>query len=329
MAKAVAIKAIAIPEPNLPWVDHQEDRSFRWLMIIMMVLFLGTGLILDAIKLPELVQKNLIDVSPRLAKLILEKQKVKPPPPKKIIPKKEEKKKEPEKKKEKKKPEKKKEKPKEKKKAEVKKEDARDVAKKSGLIALSDELADLRESFDLDDTLKLPQQTTGKQATKIQTASNLLSAGAQQSSGGIQTDTLNRTIKTSELAQRQTTKVESKIETNEQKLAKASTTQQQKKKGTGAKRTPDEIERVFQKNKASIFNLYNRALRKNPLLSGQVVVELTISPSGTVTAVKILSSELGDEKLERKLVIKIKKFKFTKANVAEITVTYPIDFLPS
>jgi TonB family protein len=323
-------KAVAIPEPNLPWVDHQEDRSFRWLMIIMMILFLGTGLILDAIKLPELVQKNLVDVSPRLAKLILEKQKVKPPPPKKIIPKKE-------KPKEKKKPEKKKEKPKEKKKPEkkkekpkeVKKEDARDVAKKSGLIALSDELADLRESFDLDDTLKLPQQTTGKQAAKIETASNLLSAGAQQSSGGIQTDTLNRTIKTSELAQRQTTKVESKIETNEQKLAKASTTQQQQKKGTVAKRTTDEIERIFQKNKASIFNLYNRALRKNPSLSGQVVVELTISPSGIVTAVKILSSELGDKKLERKIELKIKKFKFAKANVAEYTVTYPIDFLPS
>jgi TonB family protein len=333
MVKAVAIKTVAIPEPNLPWVEHQEDRSFRWLMIIMMVLFLGTGMVLNAIKLPEVIQKNLVDVSPRLAKLILEKQKVKPPPPKKIIPKKEEQKKKPEKKKEKpkekKKPEKKKEKPKEKKKPEVKKEDARDVAKKSGLIALSDELADLRESFDLDDTLKLPQQTAGKQAAKIETASNLLTSGAQQSSGGIQTDTLNRTIKTSELAQRQTTKVESKIETNEQKLAKAPTAQQQQKKGTVAKRTTDEIERVFQKNKASIFNLYNRALRKNPSLSGQVVVELTISPSGTVTAVKILSSELGDEKLERKLVIKIKKFKFAKASVAEITVTYPIDFLPS
>ena len=324
-------KAVAIAEPSLPWVDHQEDRSFRWLMIIMLVLFLGTGLILDAIKLPELVQKNLVDVSPRLAKLILEKQKVKPPPPKKIIPKKEEQKKAEKKKekpKEKKKPEKKKEKPKEKKKPEVKKENARDVAKKSGLIALSDELADLRESFDLDDTLKLPQQTTGKQATKIATASNLLSSGAQQSSGGIQTDTLNRTIKTSELAQRQTTSVQSTIETNQKKLAKASTTQQQKK-AVVAKRTADEIERIFQQNKGGIFNLYHRALRKNPSLSGKVVIELTIAPSGEVTAVKIISSELGDKKLERKLELKIKKFKFAKANVAAITVTYPIDFLPS
>jgi protein TonB len=319
-------KAVAIAEPNLPWVDHQEDRSFRWLMIIMLVLFFGAGLILDAIKLPELVQQNLVDVSPRLAKLILEKQKVKPPPPKKVITKKE-KQKEQEKKKEKPKEKKKPEKKKEKKK-EVKKENARDVAKKSGLIALSDELADLRESFDLDDTLKLPQQTTGKQATRIATASNLLTSGAQQSSGGIQTDTLNRTIKTSELAQRQTTRVESKIETSQKKLAKASTTQQQEKAAV-ANRTTDEIERIFQQNKGGIFNLYNRALRKNPSLSGKVVVELTIAPSGEVTAVKIISSELGDEKLERKLELKIKKFKFSRANVAAITITYPIDFLPS
>ena len=314
-------RAAAISEPNLPWVDHQEDRSFRRLMIIMLLLFLGAGVALNAIKLPEAVQKNLVDVSPRLAKLILDKQKVKPPPPKKEKPK-EVKKKKPEKKK----PEKKKEKPKEKKK-EVKKPDAREVAKKSGLIALSDELQDLRESFALDDVLKLPQQTTGKKETKVATASDLLTSSAGKSSGGIKTDTLNRTIKTSELTQRQTTNVESKIEADSKKLAKASTTQKQN--GSAARRSEDEIERVFQQNKGGIFNIYNRALRKNPSLAGQVVVELTITPGGQVIAVNILSSELGDEALERKLILKIKKFKFSSSNVVEITVTYPIDFLPS
>ena len=98
MAKAAAPK---INEPNLPWVDHSEDRGFRWLMIAMVVIFLGAGIVLNQITLPEIVQKNLEDVSPRLAKLILEKQKVKPKPPepKKVVP-------------EKKKVEKKKEKPK-------------------------------------------------------------------------------------------------------------------------------------------------------------------------------------------------------------------------
>lgn len=312
-------KIATIAEPNMPWLDDRDDRIFRRLTIVILLLSIGLGIAMNTIQLPEVVQKNLVDVSPRLAKLILEKQKVKPPPkPEAPIPEKE---KQPDKKKEpdKKEPEKKKE---------VKKESAREVAKKTGLIALSDELDDLRESFNLDDVPALPQQTNGSQAVKIATTSALISAAGQQSSGGIQTDTLNRNITTSELAQRKTTSVESKIESNEQKLAKASTTQKSQSKASG-KRSADEIERVFQKNKNSIFNIYNRALRKNPSLAGQVVVELTIAPGGEVTRVNILSSELGDEALERKLVLKIKRFKFSKANVAETIVTYPIDFLPS
>jgi len=303
-------------EPNLPWADHREDRVFRVIAIVLLLLFLSVGVALNLVTLPEVVQKNLVDVSPRLAKLILEKQKIKPPPEKELVKKEVEKKEV-----------KKKEKPKKKK--EIKKESAREVAKKSGLIALSDELEDLREAFDLDDVLTQTQQTDGSQAVQIAASGDLLTSGAQRSSGGIQTDTLNRNLTTSELAQRQTTSVESKIEPSSEKLAKASTTQQQYQGLATGKRSADEIEGVFQKNKGGIFNIYNRALRKNPSLSGQVVVELTIAPSGEVTRVKILSSELGDETLERKLVLKIKRFKFSKASVAEITVTYPIEFLPS
>ena len=311
-------KNAPIAEPNMPWLDDREDRIFRRLSITMLLLFIGAGVVLNGIELPEIIQKNLVDVSPRLAKLILEKQKVEPPPKPKAPP--------PEKEKQ---AEKKKEPPKPKKKEEVKKESARDVAKKSGLIALADELDDLREIFDLGD-VALPQQTKGSEAVKIASASNLLSSSATQSSGGIQTDTLNRNLKTSELAQRQTTNVQSKIETSNDKLAKASTTQKSKSTSRSAsKRSADEIERVFQKNKDGIFNIYNRALRKNPSLAGQVVVELTIAADGKVIRVDILSSELDDEALERKLVLKIKRFKFSKANVAEIIVTYPIDFLPS
>jgi protein TonB len=310
-------KRVTIAEPNMPWLDDREDRFFRRLSIVMLLLFMAVGVVLNTVQLPEVIQKNLVDVSPRLAKLILEKKKIKPPPkPEAPIPEKE------------KQAEKKKEPPKPEKKKEVKKENARDVARKSGLIALSDELDDLREIFDMGDVASLPQQTTGNQAVKIASASALLGSSATQSSGGIQTDTLNRNLKTSELAQRQTTSVQSKIKTGDDKLAKASTTQ--KSKGTGAgRRSADEIERVFQKNKGGIFNIYNRALRKNPSLEGKVVVELTIAPGGEVIRVNILSSELGDKVLERKLVLKIKRFKFSKANVAEITVTYPIDFLPS
>ena len=310
-------------EPNLPWADQREDRLFRLIAIVLLLLFLATGAALNLVTLPEVVQKNLVDVSPRLAKLILEKQKVKPPPKKELV-KKEVEKKEVEKKEE----PKKKEKPK-------KKESAREVAKKSGLIALSDELEDLREAFDLDASLGLPQQNDGSQEVKIAASGDLLTSGAQQSSGGIQTDTLNRNLATSELAQRQTTDVESNIQPAGEKLAKASSTQKtqsQSQQAAGGKRSADEIERVFQKNKGGIFNIYNRALRKNPALSGQVVVELTIAPSGEVTRVRILSSELGDEALERKLVrtgLDVFPVVAPERQVAEITVTYPIEFLPS
>jgi TonB family protein len=280
--------------------------------------------VLNGIKLPEILQKNLVDVSPRLAKLILEKQKVepkpKPKPPAPIPEKKKQAEKKPEPPKTEKKPEVKK--------PEVKKDNARDVAKKSGLIALSDDLDDLREMFDPADVPALPQQKTGNKAIEIAAASDLLTSSAAQSSGGIRTDTLNRNLQTSELTQRKTTSVQSKIGTDT--VASAAAKQQSQGKGSSSSsRSADEIERVFQKNRGAIFNIYNRALRKNPTLEGKVVVELTISPGGEVTQVNIVSSELGDEDLERKLALRIKRFKFSKANVAEVTVTYPIDFLPS
>ncbi len=301
-------RVVAIPEPAMPWVEYQEDKRFRWITLVFLLLFLSTGMVLNSIELPEVEQKSLVDISPRLAKLILEKQKVKPPP-KQELPKQEIKKE----------VEKKKKKP----------ADAREVAKQSGLLALSDELEDLRESFDLDDVLELPQQTSGKEAIIVATTSDLLTSTATRSSGGIQTDTLNRTLTISELAQRQTTKVESKIDSNDLKLAKLSNgTGSGTGKGTSKQRSAAEIERVFQKNKGGIFNIYNRALRKNPSLAGKVILELTIAPDGNIIEVKILSSELGDAILERKLLLKIKKFKFARADVAVITVIYPIDFLP-
>ena len=304
-------------EPNFPWLESPEDRRFRRLVIICLIIFMSFGLVLNLLTLPEPEQRKLVDVSPRLAKLILEKKK-EPPPPKKEIPKPEKKevkkKKEPEKKKE----VKKKEPPKK------KKPSAREKAKQSGLIALSDELSDLRESFNLDESLDLPQQTSGKKALEVATNSALLTSQAKQTSGGITTSNLTRKVEGTELATRKTSNVTSSIESTQQTKQKVA-----KQSGKASNRSAEEIELVFQKNKGAIFAIYNRELRKDPSLQGKVVIELTIDPNGVVTQVKIVSSELGNKNLEKKLVLKVKRFKFAKANVPKITVTYPIDFLPS
>ncbi|HUO78743.1 MAG TPA: AgmX/PglI C-terminal domain-containing protein [Steroidobacteraceae bacterium] len=96
-----------------------------------------------------------------------------------------------------------------------------------------------------------------------------------------------------------------------------------------ASRSREEIEMVFDRNKAAIYALYNRALRDNPQLQGKVVVQLTIAPTGEVTDCKVLSSELKDDELERKLVARIKMFRFDDKDVEIITTTKPIDFFPA
>jgi hypothetical protein len=83
------------------------------------------------------------------------------------------------------------------------------------------------------------------------------------------------------------------------------------KGGSGkASRSIEEIKLVFERNKGAIYALYNRALREDPSLQGKVVVELKIAPSGEVVDVRVLSSELKASELERKLLARIKGFDF-------------------
>ena len=60
-------------------------------------------------------------------------------------------------------------------------------------------------------------------------------------------------------------------------------------KSSKASRTREEIELVFDQNKSAIYALYSRALRDNPALQGKVVLEVTIAPSGEVTACRVVS----------------------------------------
>ncbi len=102
------------------------------------------------------------------------------------------------------------------------------------------------------------------------------------------------------------------------------------KGGSGkASRSIEEIKLVFERNKGAIYAIYNRALREEPSLQGKVVLELKIAPAGQVTDLRIVSSELKSTDLERKLLARIKQFDFGAKDVDAITVTWPVDFLPS
>jgi TonB family protein len=102
------------------------------------------------------------------------------------------------------------------------------------------------------------------------------------------------------------------------------------KGGSGkASRSIEEIKLVFERNKGAIYALYNRALRDEPALQGKVVLELKIAPGGQVSDLRIVSSELKADELERKLLARIRQFDFGAKDVDLMVVTWPVDFLPS
>ena len=102
-------------------------------------------------------------------------------------------------------------------------------------------------------------------------------------------------------------------------------------KGSSGKssRSIEDIKLVFERNKGAIYAIYNRALRDDPALQGKVVLELKIAPSGEVTGLRIVSSELKAEELEKKLLARIRTFDFGAKDVDVMVVTWPVDFLPS
>ena len=60
-----------------------------------------------------------------------------------------------------------------------------------------------------------------------------------------------------------------------------------------------------------------------------MVLKLSIAPSGQVTDIRVESSELKAAELESKLLARIRAFDFGAKDVNPMTVTYPLDFLPS
>lgn len=297
------VPANVTEELFLPWVESSNDRRFKKILITFVTFFALLSVIVPFLPVQDIIQKDLKTVAPRLSRLIMEKKKQPPPPPPKI-----------------------KKKIKEelvKKKVKVdKKKLAHKKAASSGLIALSSELVDIRESFDFQ-WLETKPLKKSKGVDKQIFQSNLITAKATSASSGINTQKLTRSTSGSKLSGRMTTKVTSDIG-DKIPVKRASISG-----GRKSSRDEREIEQVFQKNKGAIYSIYNRALRKDPTLEGKVIIELTIRADGKVVQCRIISSELNAPDLERKIIARIKLFRFKPANVQEITVKYPIDFLPS
>ena len=100
--------------------------------------------------------------------------------------------------------------------------------------------------------------------------------------------------------------------------------------GAFAGRTDEEIQIVFDRYKASLYRLYNRELRKDPTLRGQLVLRLTILPDGSVSLCNLQSSDMEAPALAQQVVDRVLTFDFgAKEDIVAMTIIYPIDFLPA
>jgi periplasmic protein TonB len=204
------------------------------------------------------------------------------------------------------------------------KPDPRKKAAASGLLAMTDQLAELR---DLDVKTNVDARSLNAGAgERTRVDRSILTAKVGAGSGGIAVGEVSKGFGggSTGLKGHATAKV-SAATTESGAAAEAQRT------GNSAKaaRTREEIELVFDKNKSAIYSLYSRALRENPALQGKVVLEVTIAPTGEVTECRVISSELGDPELERKLVARVKMFRFDDRDVATMTTTKPIEFFPA
>src|SRR5687767_7469350 len=288
---------------ELPWaLEEESERKFKKLVRILLIIATLLALLMFLLPKRQVERMKADEVRERVAQLIVEKPKPPPPPPPP----------EPEKKPEIEKP-KPTEKPVEKPKPNV---------RNQGMLALADELAELRDqNLDLQD----PQLKTP--VADARSERNLITSQAGRASGGINTANMARGFGggAGAIGTHSTTQVSHGTGLDPNAGGRV------QRSGTSGKasRAREEVEIVFDRNKGALYALYGRALRDQPELQGKLVLEFTIAPSGEITMCRVVSSELNDPELEKKIVARVRLIRFKPAEVEPLTVSKPIDFFPA
>jgi len=301
---------------DLPWTPSpDEERRFRRVLGAALGLFIGFSVVIPLLPDTPRTPAMAPAVPERIVEFILEQPKPKPKPVEVVLPK-----------------------PVEVPQVEARverpvpvpvvktepKPDPRKKAAASGLLAMSDQLAELRD-LDVKSNVDARSLNAGA-GERTRVDRSILTAKVGTGSGGIAVGEVSKGFGGGSTGLKGHATAKVSAATTESGVAAEA---QRSGKSAKAARTREEIELVFDKNKSAIYSLYSRALRENPALQGKVVLEVTIAPTGEVTECRVISSELGDPELERKLVARVKMFRFDDRDVATMTTTKPIEFFPA
>jgi len=209
--------------------------------------------------------------------------------------------------------------------AEIEQPPAKERVKSKGILAFHDSFAS-RANLELTPQLGSQARITSAGEDSVGRPERLMvSTSAPGSSGGINLADISRNVGGGGqgLGGVQITRVASNI-------AGGDGPNRPMSGGMSAGRTDEEIQIVFDRYKAALYRLYNRELRKDPTLRGQLVLRLTIEPNGTVSLCELHQSDMDAPMLAEQVVDRVSTFDFgAKEDIVAITIIYPIDFLPA
>jgi hypothetical protein len=318
----------------MPWTRRGEDDwRFRKSLSTSLLICLLLGLVIPLIDIPILQREQSYEVPERFAELIREEPRPLPtiePEPEALQPDVEEPEPEPEE------PAVAEETPTEAPQSEepapaaVAQEEApvEERARSSGILAFRESFAALANNRPSTQLGVQAQINDAGDAAVGRTERSMVTTEGPGSSGGINLGSLSRDVgggggDGQQLGGVAVTRVASSIGgtgTSDRPLAS----------GAVAGRTDEEIQIVFDRYKASLYRLYNRELRNDPTLRGQMVLRLTIEPDGTVSFCELQASDMNAPTLEQQVVERVLTFDFgAKEGIPPITILYPIDFLPA
>lgn len=314
---------------QLPWAVNNNDQRFKKILVIFLLVFLGVAIPVSIVTLPELTRAEKERLPPQLARVVLTQKQLPPP----VVEKPKEETKVVEEVKPQKLPDEQKPAVATTEKTPVKPDTskvdtattirARNTAKQSGLLAVANEMNELTDTRDIDASVraKVIQNKTNTETARYD-ASLIASANAAVTTEKVDEAKIIGSVNKTDLQERkseqQTTAATERHENEKSTAAQ----------GSGGGRAAEDITIVFNKNKTSLYSLYDRERRKNAGLKGRIVFQLTISPSGKVTDVKIISSDLKNPALEARIISRIKMFMFTPTSGEPTIINYPVEFLP-
>jgi outer membrane biosynthesis protein TonB len=341
------------PRPMvMPWSKEAESESRlrrALLVALLLCLFFGSMVPMINVPVPDYTV-DMVEIPERLAKLVKEEPPIPPPPPKPVKKEppeelqelKDESKPASEKKKPEKAPEKKAPAPEP---AQVAKSGggeaaaARKKAERVGVLAFKSAFADLMEETPvakLGTEARLRQESPRVAGQAVAKRSLVAMQAQGGSSGGITNAGISRNIGSGNGNRIGGSGIGTgggngagfaRVESS---IGAVTESSRPLSDGPGPGRTDEEIQIVFDRYKAALYRIYNRALRKDPTLRGEMLLRITIEPNGAVSLCNVESTDLESSELVAKIVARIKRFNFgPKEGVPKMTILYPIDFLPA